>query len=57
MGTSGNGKGYDVPIELPFTWFYGEAIYVVPGQTWHFQLWHREANGSSNLSNGLSVTF
>ncbi|MBL4770642.1 MAG: hypothetical protein JKY61_05760 [Planctomycetes bacterium] len=57
VGTSGNGKGFDVPASLPFNWFYGQNIRVVAGQTWHYQLWHREPNGNSNFSNGLSVLF
>ncbi len=57
VGTSDNSKGFDVPTELPFAWPSGQTNHVMPGETWHFQLWHREANGSSNFSNGLSVTF
>lgn len=32
---------------------------VQPGETWHFQAWHRDANPNptSNLTNGLSVRF
>ncbi len=53
VGTSAVGSGYDVPLELPFA---GSPT-ILAGDTWHFQLWHREAAGESNFSNGLSVTF
>ncbi len=50
--TSSGGSGFDVPSPIPSL---GGSI--AAGQTWHFQLWHREAAGASNSSNGLSVTF
>ena len=53
VGTSTNGFGFDVPVGLPLT---GSPT-IQTGQTWHFQLWHREDAGASNFSNGLSVTF
>ncbi len=52
VGTSTVGSGFDVPTPVPSI---GGSIGA--GSTWHFQLWHREANGESNFSNGLSVTF
>ena len=32
---------------------------VLPGDTWHFQCWYRDANPgvTSNFSDGLSITF
>ncbi len=51
-GTSTVGSGFDVPTPVPSI---GGSI--IAGSTWHFQLWHREDNGQSNFSNGLSVTF
>ena len=53
VGTSSVLTGFDVPSSVPFS---GSPM-IVAGETWHFQLWHREAGGQSNLSNGLSVTF
>ena len=53
VGTSGTGAGYDVPTTVPIS----GSPQIMSGQTWHFQLWHREAGGQSNFSNGLSVTF
>ncbi|MDF1836446.1 MAG: hypothetical protein P1V35_01135 [Planctomycetota bacterium] len=51
-GTSITGSGFDVPKWIP-------AINQVlrSGETWHFQLWHREPNGTSNFSNGVTVSF
>ena len=53
VGLAGNSTavfGFDVPGTLPF----GGVISA--GDTWHFQLWHRDS-GSSNLSDALRVTF
>ncbi len=30
---------------------------IMFGETWHFQLWHREDAGESNFSNGLSINY
>ncbi len=51
--TSVLGSGFDVPTTLPLV----ANPTIAGGQTWHFQLWHREANGHSNFSNGTSVAF
>ena len=51
-GTSSTGSGFDVPSTIPSI---GGTIGM--GQTWHFQLWHREPGGGSNFSNGLTVPF
>ncbi len=53
VGTSTIGTGYDVPASVPIA----GSPPIMAGQTWHFQLWHRENAGQSNFSNGLSVTF
>ena len=53
VGTSASGAGYDVPTTVPIA----GSPQITSGSTWHFQLWHREAAGQSNFSNGLSVTF
>ena len=53
VGTSTSGTGYDVPTTVPIA----GSPQIMTGETWHFQLWHRESGGLSNFSNGLSVTF
>ncbi|HPF15502.1 MAG TPA: hypothetical protein PLJ12_14660, partial [Planctomycetota bacterium] len=53
VSTSTVGSGYDVPVTVPIA----GSPQIMAGQTWHFQLWHREDAGFSNFSNGLSVTF
>jgi formylglycine-generating enzyme required for sulfatase activity len=56
VGTSTTGLGFDVPGTIPS----GVPITIMSGDTWHFQLWHRDTpagGGTSNFSNGLSVTF
>ncbi len=53
VGTSLSGNGFDVPVTLPIA----GSPQIMTGQTWHFQLWHRENGGLSNFSNGLSVAF
>lgn len=52
-GTSSTGSGFDVPPLLPLT----GAPPLMAGQTYFFQLWHRDGSTSSNLSNGVAVTF
>ena len=53
VGTSSTGFGYDVPLTVPIS----GSPQIMAGETWHFQLWHREAAGASNFSNGVSITF
>lgn len=50
-GTSDSPFGYSLPGVTP----WGAAF--APGQSVHFQLWHRENGGASNFSNGVSVQF
>lgn len=55
VGSTGNTTGFDVPVSIP-----GSSQTITAGSTWHFQVWHRDtpaSTGSSNFSNGLSVTF
>ena len=52
-GTSGSGLGFDVPRRVPMT----GSPQITSGSTWHFQLWYRDGAGTSNFSNGLTVTF
>ncbi len=55
-----NGDGYVLlhvdPTALPFASGVQSAL---SGQTYHWQLWHRDtaAAGGSNFSNGFSITF
>ena len=56
-GTSGGGFGYDVPHEIPMPGLPNNFTGMVGSGTWHYQMWHRDSNGSSNFSNGLSVTY
>ncbi len=51
--TSTGGTGFDVPTTIPTT---GSPT-IQPGSTYTFQLWHREAAGAANFSNGLEITF
>jgi hypothetical protein len=56
MGTSTTGFGFDVPSTIPDS----VPIPIMAGDTWHFQAWYRDTpagSGTSNFTNGLSVTF
>ncbi len=56
VGTSAVGSGFDVPDSIPGL----VPIMIMSGDTWHFQVWHRDRavfTSESNFSNGLSVTF
>ena len=48
--SSQNPWGYRIPTQTPWG-----AVFQ-PGETLHFQMWHREAGGQSNLSNGVALT-
>lgn len=50
--TAGTGTGFDVPLELPTV-----SGTIVSGQTWYFQLWHRDVGTLSNFSNGIGFAF
>ncbi len=50
--TSSGGAGFDVPSALP-----NIGGMIMAGDTWHFQVWHRDISSATNFSNGLSVTF
>ena len=55
-GTSTTGFGFDVPSTIPDS----VPVAIMAGDTWHFQGWYRDTPagaGSSNFTNGLSVTF
>ena len=52
-----SGNGFNVPTAVP-----NDLVNptIDSGETWNFQLWHRDdciTTGASNFSNGLSVTF
>ncbi|MFT7678878.1 MAG: hypothetical protein ACI8QC_002876 [Planctomycetota bacterium] len=56
VGTGGaSGNGFDIPANLPSP--IGGAI--LPGSTWHFQVWYRDFNpgSTSNFSNGQTIQF
>ena len=56
VGTSTVGSGFDVPTTVPVT---GSPT-ITAGETWHFQLWHRDFVGgqsSSNTTGGVAVSF
>ena len=55
-GTSSGTYGFDVPATLPMA---GNPA-LMAGQTWHYQLWHRDqmgGAGASNFSNGVTVDY
>ncbi len=46
-------------VSAPFPWSVVPTP-ILPGDTWHFQYWHRDTTGAgptANFSRGLSVTF
>ncbi|MFT5200133.1 MAG: hypothetical protein ACI87O_002807, partial [Planctomycetota bacterium] len=45
--------GFDVPTATPIP--IGGTINA--GDTYHFQLWHRDIPTTSNFSNAITVTF
>ena len=53
VGTSSTGQGYDIPVTIPIA----GSPQIMTGQTWHYQLWHRESGGFANFSNGLTINY
>lgn len=53
---SGDGGQVIVPVDLESLPQPGGAHDVLPGETWHFQAWHRDG-ATSNFTGGVSVTF
>jgi hypothetical protein len=54
-GTSTSGTGFDVPSYVPLI-----GATITAGDTWSFQLWHRDLNGgvpTVNFSGGVAATF
>ena len=48
-----------IEISLPNTPTPGAPVPILAGQTWYFQLWHRDMNPgpTSNLTNGVEIVF
>ena len=56
-GTSASGSGYDLPAHVPILGIDDPFIGLLSARDWHFQMWHRDANGGSNFSNGLTISY
>lgn len=57
---SGSTGSFSLAIDLNAIPQPNGALAVQPGDTWHFQAWHRDSVGGSaswNFTDGLSVTF
>ena len=71
IGSVGRGVGGGIVNSGPDGYFYGNVnlnampqpvgtVMVQPGDTWHFQAWHRDASGgqtTSNFTDAVAVTF
>jgi hypothetical protein len=53
-----NNAGVELPIDLTDLPQPNGSVTALPGESWHFQLWYRDANPAptSNLSLGLRLT-
>ncbi|QDV06768.1 hypothetical protein Poly30_22830 [Planctomycetes bacterium Poly30] len=56
---SGNSNEISLPLNLTQMPQPNGFVSALPGQTWNFQLWHRDSVGTptSNFTNGVSLTF
>ncbi len=57
---SGSAGTFSLPIDLAAIPQPTGTVAVQPGETWHFQAWHRDAVGGAatwNFTDGLSVMF
>ena len=59
MQTADSNGLVSMPLNLAALPFPGGAVSVAAGETWNWQLWHRDSNPdpTSNFSNALAVTF
>lgn len=58
METNSTGS-FEVPLDLAAFPLPGGAVAVLPGESWYFQAWYRDANPglTSNFTDGVVVTF
>lgn len=58
--SDGSGEG-DLALDFgPLESVPNQFVPILPGDTWHFQLWHRDSVGgtqTANFSNGLTIAF
>lgn len=53
---SGAGGSVSISVDLTNT-PVNPPVAVQSGETWHWQLWYRDIGGTSNFTDGLTVTF
>lgn len=56
MNGGANGT-ISIPVDLTAVPQPSNFASVAPGETWRFQLWHRDAGNASNFTNGVRITF
>lgn len=56
---SGPGGAFYATVDISVMPQPGGPVAVQPGETWHFQAWHRDSNpmGTSNFTDAVYVTF
>ena len=57
LGTSDSSGVYQVQADGRLLPEGGMLVPVLAGQSWNFQVWHRDVGGVSNLTNGAFVSF
>ena len=56
-GAAGMGPTFSLQLDLGALPQPTSFVAVVPGETWSFQCWYRDAGGTNNFTDGVSITF
>ncbi len=55
--SSGSAGSITLSIDLTNTPLPSGPTTIAPGETWNWQMWHRDVGGKSNFSDGISILF
>ena len=57
VGNSGSTGVISLVLDLSQTPQPAGTVPVNPGESWNWQLWHRDKGGNSNFTDGIQITF
>lgn len=57
IGSSGSTGLISLALDLSQTPQPAGPVSISPGESWNWQLWHRDQGGNSNFTDGIQITF
>jgi hypothetical protein len=57
IGSSGSTGLISLALDLSQTPQPAGPVSINPGESWNWQLWHRDQGGNSNFTDGIQITF